>query len=234
MLRLEAMSCGYGPVRAVDGLDLEVPPGEIVALIGANGAGKSSSLGAVCGLVELQQGRILWNGEDISACQAHRRIGLGIALVPEGRRLFPDLTVAENLLVGGLRLPKARQPDNQARVLETFPRLTDRLQQKAGTLSGGEQQMVAIGRALMSQPNLILIDEVSLGLMPMMVDVCYQAIAGLKEDGLSVLLVEQNTTRALDVADRICVLESGRAKWQGTPEQAKAHPTLIESYLGLA
>ena len=156
-----------------------------------------------------------------------------IAIAPEGRRLFPDLTVRENLTVGGYIHDRAAETRNADRVLTLFPRLAERLNQLAGSMSGGEQQMLAVGRALMAEPRLLMVDEVSLGLMPSIVDVCYDAIAALKKDGMTILLVEQSTQRALDVADDVCVLESGQAVWRGTAEAARGDPALIDAYLGL-
>ena len=233
MLRLEGLSCGYGAMRAVDGLDLELPAGGVHALIGANGAGKTSTVMAVAGLVAVQAGRIVFEDRDLTADPATRRVAAGIALVPEGRRLFADLTVEENLTVGGYALPAGRSAANRDRVFGHFPRLAERSRQRAGSLSGGEQQMLAIGRALMAEPRLLLIDELSLGLMPSVIDLCYRVIAGLGAEGVAVLLVEQSTSRALDAADRVTVLESGRKVWQGGAEAARADPALIEAYLGL-
>ncbi len=234
MLRLDAMSCGYGPFNAVTDLTLQVPEASVFALIGANGAGKSSTIMAIAGHVELQGGSITFDGRNLSGVSARERARAGMGLAPEGRRLFSDLTVNENLIVGGYCRPADRTPENRARVLDLFPRLADRLDQVAGSLSGGEQQMLAMGRALMSEPRLLMIDEVSLGLMPKMVDVCYAVIRQLKDQGITILLVEQNTQRALDVADHVCVLESGRQVWQGTVAEARADPALVEAYLGLA
>jgi branched-chain amino acid transport system ATP-binding protein len=234
MLRLEAMSCGYGGMRAVETLDLDVNAGEIVALVGSNGAGKSSTLMAAAGHVVLQGGRIVFDGADISRASPMARVAAGIALSPEGRRLFRDLSVRENLIVGGYVRDASRQSRNMDAVLDLFPRLRERFESLAGTLSGGEQQMVAIGRALMSEPRLMLIDEVSLGLMPKMVDVCYRAIQALQARGLGVLLVEQSTARAFAVADRIVVLESGRAVWRGSAAEARGNSAVIDAYLGVA
>ena len=233
MLRLDAISCGYGAFRAVNALSFEVPKGEVFALIGANGAGKSSTIMAIAGHVRVFGGAIVLDGKDITSMPARQRVRRGIAIAPEGRRLFPDLTVGENLTVGGYILPRARSDERRAMVLELFPRLGERLGQVAGSLSGGEQQMLAIGRALMAEPRLLMIDEVSLGLMPKMIDVCYEAIAALKADGMTILLVEQSTKRALEVADRVCVLESGRQVWAGSADEARRDPDMIEAYLGL-
>ncbi len=233
MLRLDAIDCGYGAFRAVNALSLVVPKGEVFALIGANGAGKSSTIMAIAGHVRVFAGAILLDGKDITAMPARMRVRHGIAIAPEGRKLFPDLSVEENLTVGGYILPRARSDERRDKVLDLFPRLGERLGQAAGSLSGGEQQMLAIGRALMAEPKLLMIDEVSLGLMPKMIDICYRAIAALKADGMTILLVEQSTKRALDVADRVCVLESGRQVWAGSAEEARRDPDMIEAYLGL-
>ena len=234
MLQLKGMSCGYGPVQAVHGLTLEVAAGEILALVGANGAGKSSTIMALAGHVAVTGGSVLFDGEDITALPARARVRLGIALAPEGRRLFPDLTVTENLTVGGYLQPRVSAAERNDRIFTLFPRLAERRGQLAGSLSGGEQQMLAIGRALMAAPRFLMIDELSLGLMPKMVDLCYDVVARLKEEGLTILLVEQNTSRAMAVADRVCVLESGEAVWQGAAAEARDNPDLIAAYLGLA
>ncbi|MCY4395562.1 MAG: ABC transporter ATP-binding protein [Rhodospirillaceae bacterium] len=234
MLRLDRLTCGYGPFRAVTELSLEVPDGSVLALIGANGAGKSSTLMAVAGHVAVMGGRVLFDDADITAEPARSRVRRGIALVPEGRRLFPDLSVQENLTVGGYSRSQRVEARNVERVVALFPRLEGRLKQLAGSMSGGEQQMLAIGRALMAEPRLLLIDEVSLGLMPAVIDVCYAALDRLRDDGLAILLVEQSTQRAFDIADTVCVLESGRAVWSGTAGAAREDPALVEAYLGLA
>ena len=233
MLRLDRMSCGYGNLTVVENLSLHIPKGEIFALIGANGAGKSSTIMAIAGHVQVKSGRILFKDEDITTVPITRRVRLGIALAPEGRRLFSDMSVADNLAMGCYCLPKSRLSTNRDKVLELFPRLKERLHQQASLLSGGEQQMLAIGRAMMAEPDLLIIDELSLGLMPKVIDLCYQAITSLQEKGVTILLVEQNTTRALEVADRICVLESGQNVWQGTAKEASQDPALIKAYLGL-
>ena len=233
MLRLDGLSCGYGAFRAVDDLSIEVPDRSVFALIGANGAGKSSTLMAIAGHVRILGGGIYVDGEDITRLPARQRVHRRIAIAPEGRRLFPDLTVDENLLIGGYIHSGAAIERSRERIFNLFPRLSERPDQLAGSLSGGEQQMLAIGRALMAEPALLMIDEVSLGLMPVAVDTCYQAIARLRDEGLSILLVEQSTKRALEIADRVCVLESGRAVWQGTAADARNDPDLINAYLGL-
>ena len=233
MLCLESLSCGYGPMRAVHELNLEALSGEITALLGANGAGKSSTIMCIAGHVEIHAGKILYEGHDISSHAPMARVAAGIGLVPEGRRLFAGLTVRENLVVGGYCRPKTQTAPNLESVLAIFPRLGERLEQQAGSLSGGEQQMLAIGRALMSQPRMLLIDELSLGLMPKMIDICYAAIDALKSRGLAIVLVEQSTQRALDVADSVIVLESGKEVWKGTAGQARNSSDLIDAFLGL-
>jgi branched-chain amino acid transport system ATP-binding protein len=233
MLRLEALSCGYGEMTAVQQLTLDVPGGGVTALLGANGAGKSSTIMCIAGHVAVRAGRIRYKSTDITRWTPMARVAAGIAVVPEGRRLFASLTVRENLIVGGYRQPAAGIRIGFERVLELFPRLRERLGQLAGSLSGGEQQMLSIGRAMMSAPELLLIDELSLGLMPKIIDICYDAILGLKRSGLTILLVEQSTQRALEAADRVCVLESGRPVWQGSSADAQDNSELIDSLLGL-
>ena len=220
-------------MRAVSGLSLEVPEGSVFALIGANGAGKTSTLMAIAGHVEIQGGRVLFRNRDLTLLPPIARVEVGIALIPEGRRLFADLSVTENLIIGGYARPARRFADNRDFVLELFPRLAERLHLRAGNLSGGEQQMVAIGRALMAEPKLLLVDEISLGLMPTMVDACYAALGTLNARGMTVLLVEQSPARAFSVADQICVLESGRPVYQGSAAEARANSGLIDTYLGL-
>src|SRR4051812_28440046 len=234
MLQLRDLACRYGQIEAVSGLTLTVGAGEVVALIGPNGAGKSSTLQCIAGHVERAAGTILFGELDIGALPPQMRVTRGIAVAPEGRRLFGDLTVRENLVVGGYSRPKAREAANLAMVLDLFPRLQERLQAKAATLSGGEQQMATIGRALMAEPKLLMIDELSLGLMPRNVDACYAAIERLKSDGLSILLVEQDTARALAVADRVYVLQAGALAWTGSAAEARADPGLIDAFLGSA
>jgi branched-chain amino acid transport system ATP-binding protein len=233
MLELQNLSCGYGAFNAVHELSLVLRPGTITALLGANGAGKSSTLMCVAGHGELQAGRILFGGEDISALPATQRVRAGIAISPEGRRLFKDLSVEDNLRVGGMIHPVSCYAQDRERVLTLFPRLGERLTSLAGNLSGGEQQMLAIGRALMTRPKLIMIDELSLGLMPKVIDQCYQALKLLRSEGMTVLLVEQNTERALAAADDVCVLESGATVWHGSAQDARNDPSLAAAFLGL-
>ncbi len=233
MLELQGFACGYGLVRAVETLDLKVEAGRITALLGPNGAGKTSTMMAIAGHVQVQAGRIMFKGEDMTGLPPAERTRRGIAIAPEGRRIFPDLTVAENLLVGGYTLPLIEARRIEQSVFELFPRLAERRRQAAGLLSGGEQQMLAIGRALMAKPKLLLVDELSLGLMPAMVEQCFEALLALKRQGLGVLLVEQNTHRALRVADRVAVLVSGRLAYEADGEQARKDPAMVDSFLGL-
>ena len=233
MLRLEGLSCGYGLMRAVEALDFAAEGGRIAALLGANGAGKSSTIQCIAGHVKVFEGRVFFDGAEINAWSPMQRVVAGIALVPEGRRLFSSLTVRENLVAGGYCRDKSAARDGMEQVFEMFPRLGERIHQRAGSLSGGEQQMLAIGRALMSQPKLLLIDELSLGLMPKMIDICYAAIADLKARGLTIVLVEQSTPRALEVADQVTVLESGRVVWRGSAGEARQSTEMIDASLGL-
>jgi len=232
MLELRHFGCGYGLMRAVDDLDLSIARGTVTALLGPNGAGKTSTMMAIVGHVELQAGEILFEGQSIAGLEAAARTRRGIAIAPEGRRIFADLSVAENLEVGGYTRSRADARTDEARVLQLFPRLASRYRQRAGSLSGGEQQMLAIGRALMAGPKLLLVDELSLGLTPAAVDVCFEAIAELKRAGSAILLVEQNTDRALELADRVVVLVSGRKVYEADGRQARNDPALISSFLG--
>lgn len=233
MLELKNLSCGYGAFEAVHDLSLGLRPGSITGLLGANGAGKSSTLMCVAGHVSQKTGSMLFDGEDIGALDPMERVRRGIAISPEGRRLFKDLTVEDNLRVGGLIQPVTNYKDDRDRVISLFPRLGERLTSLAGNLSGGEQQMLAIGRALMTRPRLIMIDELSLGLMPKVIDLCYRALLRLRDEGMTVLLVEQNTERVLKIADDVCVLESGRVVWLGSAEAARNDSQLAAAYLGM-
>ena len=233
MLLLVSLGGRYDPLTAPADFSLKLRPGTITALLGANGAGKSSTLMCVAGHVDLQAGKILFGEQDISQLPATERVRAGIAISPEGRRLFKDLSVQDNLRVGGLIHPSSAYAKDRDRVLDLFPRLGERMASLAGNLSGGEQQMLAIGRALMTRPKLIMIDELSLGLMPKIIDQCYTALKLLRDEGMTVLLVEQNTERALAVADDVCVLESGRTVWKGSALDARNDPSLTAAYLGL-
>ena len=233
MLKIEKLSCGYGSLTVVHDLDLTVREGSIHALVGANGAGKSTTLMTIAGLVQVKSGSIRISSGWLDRVPTKERVRLGVALVPEGRRLFSDLTVRDNLEVGGYSQSKENISHNLERVLTMFPRLGERLKQESGLLSGGEQQMLAIGRALMAEPKLLLLDELSLGLMPRMVEDCYNALHLLQSEGMTILLVEQNTSQALAVADDVCVLESGTVAWSGTAEQARQDSGIIDAYIGL-
>jgi branched-chain amino acid transport system ATP-binding protein len=232
MLKIEHLNCGYGSVHAVHDVSFDVPKGSVFALLGPNGAGKTSTIMAIMGHIDIHGGRILLEDADITQRAAVDRVGLGISLVPEGRQLFSDLTVDENLTVGGYARPIGRDAAKRERIFGYFPRLSERRGQMAGSLSGGEQQMLAIGRALMAEPRLLLVDELSLGLMPKMVDICLDVLMRLKREGLTIVLVEQNTARALDVADRVCVLSSGAEVFQGTVAEAKSAGSLFATFLG--
>lgn len=232
MLSLDAITCGYGPCAVVHELDLRVEAGEVVALLGPNGAGKTSTIQCVAGHVRVQSGRVRLGGEDMTAMSPQQRVARGIAVSPEGRRLFGDMTVRENLIVGGLSRPRAATKGSLERVLMLFPRLVERLDALASTLSGGEQQMTAIGRAMMAEPKLLMIDEVSLGLTPKNTDICYEAIDQLRLHGVGVLLVEQNLPRVLKAADRVYVLESGHLQWSGSTSDARTSHDLLKRILG--
>ena len=231
MLRLENLSCGYGSVRAVHDLSLELAAHASLALLGPNGAGKTSTIMAIMGHTTILSGRILLKGEDITHAPPVSRVDLGIALVPEGRQLFSDLSVEENLTVGGYRHAIANDRRNRHRVYALFPRLSDRRKQRSGSLSGGEQQMLAIGRAIMAEPTLLLIDELSLGLMPTMVELCFDALKTLKSEGVTTLLVEQNTARALAFADNVCVMTSGSLVFSGPSAEAKDNEQLFDVFV---
>ena len=233
MLKLDALSCGYGAVRAVHDLSAEVPMGSVLALLGPNGAGKTSTIMAIMGHIDIHAGRILYDGADITRRRAVDRTKLGIALVPEGRQLFPDLTVEENLTVGGYAHPLARDRINRARVFHFFPRLGERKTQLAGSLSGGEQQMLAIGRALMTRPRLLMLDEPSQGIMPKLVDEIFQAVKRIRDAGMTVLIVEQRMAECLDIADRAYILQTGRVLMQGAAAEIKTNPDVRKAYLGL-
>ncbi|MBL8699011.1 MAG: ABC transporter ATP-binding protein [Alphaproteobacteria bacterium] len=234
MLALESLSCGHGAITAVHGLSLAVEAGRIAALVGPNGAGKSSTLMCIAGHVRATAGRVVMDGSPLDHLPPHERVRRGIAIAPEGRRLFKTLSVEDNLRVGGMIHPAREFARDRDRVLALFPRLRERIASLAGTLSGGEQQMLAIGRALMARPRLLLIDELSLGLMPKVIDACYEALGRLRDEGLAILLVEQNTERVMSVADTITVLESGETVWRGTADAARRDPSLLDAYLGTA
>lgn len=233
MLKIKNLSCGYGSMHVVNQLDMAVKKGSVTAILGANGAGKSSLIMALAGQVDIKEGTIEYDGQTITHLSPMERVNRGIALVPEGRRLFQNLSVYENLIIGGYTTSRQTSRDNIEKTMDIFPRLGERLKQKAGSLSGGEQQMLAIGRALMAEPRLLMIDELSLGLMPKAVDLCYDVIKELNHQGLTILLVEQSTKRALQVSDSAIVLESGNTVWQGSSQEARASSSIIDSILGL-
>jgi branched-chain amino acid transport system ATP-binding protein len=224
---------GYGDTQVLWGVSLAVQKDQLVALIGANGAGKSTTLKTICGLVPSSAGSIRYEGAVLNGKPVHEVVDLGITLVPEGRQLFPKMTVEENLRAGAyLPKAKARRARNLARVYEIFPRLKERRRQTAETMSGGEQQMLAIGRALMQDPKLIMLDEPSLGLSPRLVEETFRIIRSLRADGLTVVLVEQNVNHALEIADYCYVLENGRVVQEGTGRELRADPKVREAYLG--
>ena len=232
MLQIRNLQCGYEDIVAVHDLSFEAAAGEVFALIGANGAGKTTTIMALAGHVAPMRGSILVEGQDISEEKAQGRLSHGIALVPEGRRVFPDLSVENNLTVGGHTVGREALRSNRENAYQIFPRLSERRTQLAGSLSGGEQQMLAIARAMMASPKILLVDELSLGLMPKMVDECYQVVDTLKQQGLLIVLVEQSTQRALEVADQVAVLESGRLAWHGDRESARRDSSIVSAYLG--
>jgi branched-chain amino acid transport system ATP-binding protein len=234
VLELVDLHVRYGSIRALQGVSLRVEPGELVALIGSNGAGKSTTLRTVSGLLRTTQGTITFEGTDITTASTDRIVALGISQCPEGRRIFGGLTVAENLRLGAVsRSDAGAVAADLNMVFELFPLLKERLGQAGGTLSGGEQQMLAIGRALMSRPKLLLLDEPSLGLAPLMVERIFGTIAELKRQGRTILLVEQNVHQALDVADRAYVMETGRIKLEGLAAVLRHDPKVEQSYLGI-
>ncbi len=233
LLEIRDLAVGYGKVEAVRGVSLAVPPGTIATVIGANGAGKTSLLNAAMGLVP-SSGSILFDGEDQAGLPTEARVGAGLGLVPERRELFGTLSVEDNLRLGAFRLGRAGSAaDRLDDIYTRFPRLRERRRQLAGTLSGGERQMLALGRALMGRPRMLLLDEPSLGLAPQIVRTSLRLIAGLKETGVSILLVEQNARAALDISDYGYVMELGKITLQGTAAELTRDPRVIDSYLGL-
>ena len=232
MLTLKGVHTHYGRIRALQGIDLEVGRGEIVTLIGANGAGKTTTLKTISGLLHPREGTVTFDGEDISNTPAHVLVKRGIGHAPEGRRIFSRLTVHENLQMGGFTRTAAERRDDQDRVVTLFPRLKERLTQKGGTLSGGEQQMLAIGRALMSRPRLLLLDEPSLGLAPILVKQIFDIIKEINSQGTTILLVEQNALQALGVANRGYVLQTGRVSLHDTAAGLAQNEDVRRVYLG--
>ena len=234
MLELTDVEVRYGNIRALHGVSFEIGEGELVALIGSNGAGKTTTLRTISGLLRATRGAITFEGADISRAPTDHIVSLGISHCPEGRRIFGRLTVAENLRLGAVsRRDTTATADDLEMVFGLFPLLKERLAQAGGTLSGGEQQMLAIGRALMSRPRLLLLDEPSLGLAPIVLERIFEAITELKGQGRTILLVEQNVHHALDVADRVYVMETGRITLSGPPEVLRHDPKVEHSYLGV-
>jgi branched-chain amino acid transport system ATP-binding protein len=233
MLEVLDLKVSYGAIRALDGVSFSVPAGAVVALLGANGAGKSTALRAVTGLVTPQGGRIVFAGREIQGLKPHEIIRAGLGVVPEGRRIFANLTVYDNLMLGAyFRRDHETLARDLENLFETFPRLAERRHQAAGTLSGGEQQMLALGRALMSRPKLLLLDEPSLGLAPLLVKEVFNIITRLNQQGVTILLVEQNAAQALKLAHYAYILETGRVALAGPGSELLAHPRLKEAYLG--
>ena len=233
MLTLENVSVNYGAIEALTDITLHVEEGEVVTLIGANGAGKTTTLRTITGLLEPTEGRVIYEGNQISGMATHKLVPMGIAMSPEGRGVFANLSVRENLEMGAfIRKDKKGIADDMERGFTLFPRLKEREQQKAGTLSGGEQQMLAMARALMSRPRLLLLDEPSLGLAPLVVHSIFEAIDEIKGEGTTILLVEQNANAALHHSDRAYVLETGRIVMEGDSKQLAQDPRVKEAYLG--
>jgi branched-chain amino acid transport system ATP-binding protein len=233
LLELTDVSVHYGNIAALKGLSITVPKGAIVTLIGSNGAGKSTTLRTISGLLHPQAGTLTFEGRDISRTPGHEVVNLGVAHSPEGRRIFPRMTVDENLELGAFtRSDRAAIAADRDRVLELFPRLAERIDQKAGTMSGGEQQMLAVARAMMAAPKLLLLDEPSMGLAPVLVDLIFDTIEKIRESGVTILLVEQNALAALRVADYAYVLESGKLKLQGPAVELSQNDEVRRAYLG--
>ncbi len=233
MLKVEDINVYYGAIHAIKGISLEVSEGEIVALIGSNGAGKSTTLRTISGLMKPKTGKIMYEGNDISGLPAHKIVGMGLCQVPEGRHVFANMSVLENLEMGAyLRSDKEAIAEDMKKVFDRFPRLLERKNQIAGTLSGGEQQMLAMGRALMSRPKLLLLDEPSMGLAPLLVKEIFNIIKDINATGTTVLLVEQNANMALSIADKAYVLETGRITLSGTAKELASSEEVRKAYLG--
>ena len=233
LLTLEGLRAGYGAVEVLRGVDLHIAPGELVALLGSNGAGKTTLNSVVSGLVPTWAGRVVFDGQDLTGAHYRRVVQAGLIQVPEGRKVFPNLSVLENLELGAFTRARERRAENLAHVFDTFPRLRERQTQLAGTMSGGEQQMLAIGRGLMAEPKLLILDEPSLGLSPLLVEEMFTLIAQLRASGLAILLVEQNVGQSLEIADRAYVIENGNIRFSGTSAELLASDTLRQAYLGV-
>jgi branched-chain amino acid transport system ATP-binding protein len=232
LLKLDAVHTYYGQIHALQGVTIEVKRGEIVTLIGANGAGKTTTLKTVCGLLHPRQGTVTFDGQDVSRTAAHDLVRAGIGHAPEGRRIFSRLTVLENLQMGGFTRKQAEIDEDVERVMTLFPRLRERTYQQGGTLSGGEQQMLAIGRAMMSRPRVLLLDEPSLGLAPILIQVVFETIKEINAAGTTILLVEQNALQALNVAHRGYVLQTGNVVLSGEASALRENETVRKAYLG--
>jgi branched-chain amino acid transport system ATP-binding protein len=233
LLEIRGLRGGSGRVEVLRGVDLEVRAGEIVALLGSNGAGKTTLNNLVCGIHPAWAGSVHFDGHDLTRAHYRSVVQAGLIQVPEGRKIFPNLSVAENLELGSFARARERRGENLVKVFDIFPRLAERRRQIAGTMSGGEQQMLAIGRGLMAEPRLLILDEPSLGLSPLLVDELFELIERLHQGGLSVLLVEQNVAQSLAVADRAYVLENGALRFHGRPDELLASDELKRAYLGL-
>ncbi len=232
MLSVNGLAVSYGAIKAVKGISFDIDGGEIVTLIGANGAGKSTTLNTIAGLIKPDAGSIKFKGEELVGIKPHKIVERGLALCPEGRRVFTHMTVAENLDMGGYTRTDAENKETLEVVYEHFPRLKERINQVAGTLSGGEQQMLAMGRALMSRPKLLMLDEPSMGLAPILVDEIFEIIETLNKNGTTILLVEQNANMALSIAHRAYVMETGRITLQGAAKELAASEDVRKAYLG--
>jgi branched-chain amino acid transport system ATP-binding protein len=233
LLNVQGLKSGYGVVEVLRGVDLQVMPGELVALLGSNGAGKTTLNLTLSGLVAARGGQVGFDGQNITGLHSRQVVMQGLIQVPEGRKVFPNLSVHENLELGAFTRGRERKQQNLDKVYDTFPRLKERVAQLAGTLSGGEQQMLAIGRGLMAEPRLLILDEPSLGLSPLLVEEMFGLISQLRSSGLAILLVEQNVGQSLDIADRAYVMENGQIRFSGTPADLLASDTLRQAYLGM-
>lgn len=233
LLEVKQLQVHYGVIKALDGISFEVNKGEIVTLIGANGAGKTTTMQSINGLIPISSGTVSYNGQDITNMPCHKIVNLGIAQVPEGRRVFQELSVYDNLVMGAYsQKDKSKMKQNIAEIYECFPRLEERKNQMAGTLSGGEQQMLAMGRAMMSNPELLMLDEPSMGLSPLLVDQVFDIIKTFHERGTTVLLVEQNAGKSLAISDRAYVLENGKIALSGTGAELMQSEDVKKAYLG--
>ena len=233
ILNVSQLRAGYGAVEVLRGVDLTVNAGETVALLGSNGAGKTTLNGVLSGLVKARSGHVNFEGQDITGWHARKVVQAGLIHVPEGRKVFPNLSVLENLSLGAFTRGRERRDANLEKIFGIFPRLRERVKQLAGTLSGGEQQMLAIGRGLMAEPQLLILDEPSLGLSPLLVEEMFTLIGQLKANGLAVLLVEQNVGQSLEIANRAYVMENGAIRFSGKPAELLASDTLRQAYLGM-